>query len=360
MNQKYYLIINQFNYKSIMKKVLFMALAAIGFASCSNEETMPVDNSSTKSVTVSIANIAQKTRSFEPSIANQDAAQLNTFTIFFVTDDGQFREGYALDDPKHEGEPVGRTFTIETDGNIPDIPTYHYIDPAVTKVIVVGNPTWDIEDKEAEPKNESTLKDITVSIDAQQDETNFLLIGEADLVKTGGEQTPATPPHTNVFKADVSITPLVSRPELGAFEYLATDGEWGYESLTVKHIALNNYYTTTKYDASVDGFTTEELTPSTVWPWIEGLKAATAWHNDAVTNVELQGADDLNKWIYTDQEGEIKNLYAYDVLPGATPQIVVTLVGTKADGTEANLYLMTSKLKDGSNNDVTLQAWLHL
>ena len=163
-----------------VRNFFLMALAAsMALVSCDKSENdlAPADTS-TKSVTVKLANVKApvKVRSTQPAVQDGTKAKLNTFTIFFVDANGKFYEGYEANDTKKEYTPVERKFTVETDGTIPTIPTYHYIDAKVTKVIVVGNPTWTTE-----PTDEQTLKNLTVEIGDQQDVDQLVLIGEDEL-----------------------------------------------------------------------------------------------------------------------------------------------------------------------------------
>lgn len=322
------------------KTFFFAAIAAtMIFASCdenANEPGAPDQDMQPKSVTVKLANVKSPVpgRSTQAPVQNGSAAQLNTFTIFFVDGSGNFYEGYAADDVEKTGTPLTRTYT-STDA----IPTFHYIDASVTKVIVVGNPTW-----QTEPANESALDAMTVAIASQQDVTNLVLVGKQPLSKKEGNEKDDVDGHTNVYEAKVSIVPLVARLEVGAFRYNLEDGkaERLYTSLSLNKLAINNYYGTCAYDNTVSDEVTPEITNATVWTYLNELQAG--WFNDGITDITLN-AD--NQYVNDKDFGAESSdqVFAYNVFAGdRIPQLILGMSGTTADVATAALYLATKGL----------------
>lgn len=326
-----------------VKNFFLMALAAsMALVSCdkSENDVVPADTS-TKSVTVKLANVKApvKVRSTQPAVQDGTTAKLSKFVIFFVDANGSMEyEGYEASDTKKEGTPVKREFEVGDDGTIPTIPTYHYISAAVTKVIVVGNPTW-----ETAPTTEEALKEITVEIEDQQDVDELVLIGEDDLTKRTPENE-NIPGHTNAYLANVDLLPLVSRLEIAAFRYELKPGaeERDYASMALNHLAINNYNGTCTYGKTASDLQSATIDNETVWPFLENLTAA--WHNDNSMNINLNATTTPQYTNDVDVDGEGVNVYAYNVFAGTVPQLVLGMVGTKADNTTAPLYLVTSGL----------------
>lgn len=323
-----------------VRNFFLMALAAsMALVSCDKSENdlAPADTS-TKSVTVKLANVQApvKVRSTQPAVQDDTKAKLNTFTIFFVDANGNFYEGYEASDTKKENDPVDRTFTVGTDGTIPTIPTYHYIDAKVTKVIVVGNPKWTTE-----PTNEKALKDLTVEIEDQQNVDQLVLIGE-DPLKTNTAEKEGVDGHTNAYIANVNLLPLVARLEVGAFFYAKVDDatEREYASMLLNHLAINNYNGTCTYGKTPSDLQNAPINEETAWPFLENLDAA--WHNDNNMNITLD-VTTTPEYTY-DVDVANTNVFAYNVFAGTVPQLILSMTGTKADNTTAPLYLATSGL----------------
>lgn len=326
-----------------VRNFFLMALAAsMALVSCDKSENdlAPADTS-TKSVTVKLANVKApvKVRSTQPAVQDGTTAKLSKFVIFFVDANGNMDyEGYEASDTKKENDPVTREFEVGADGTIPTIPTYHYISAAVTKVIVVGNPTW-----ETAPTTEEALKEITVEIEDQQDVDDLVLIGEDDLTARIPENENVDG-HTNAYLANVDLLPLVARLEIAAFHYAKVDEatERDYASMALNHLAINNYNGTCTYGKTASDLQTATINDETVWPFLENLTAA--WHNDNNMNITLDATTTPEYINDVDVDGEGVNVYAYNVFAGTAPQLVLGMVGTKADNTTAPLYLATRSL----------------
>lgn len=328
-----------------VRNFFLMALAAsMALVSCDKSENdLASADTSTKSVTVKLANVKApvKVRSTQPAVQDGTTAKLSKFVIFFVDANGSMEyEGYEASDTKKEKDPVTREFTVGDDGTIPTIPTYHYISADVTKVIVVGNPTWTTA-----PTTEEALKEITVEIEDQQNVDNLVLIGDDELTLRVPENENVEG-HTNAYLAEVNLLPLVARLEVAAFRYELQDGktERDYASMALNHLAINNYNGTCTYGKTVSDLQgTTTIDDETVWPFLENL-TADAWHNDNNMNINLNATTTPEYTNDVDVDGEGVTVYAYNVFAGTAPQLVLGMVGTKADNTTAPLYLATRSL----------------
>lgn len=325
-----------------VRSFLLTALAAsMTFVACDNNdnEMGQLDNTP-KSVTIKLANLQKNvtSRSLNENVTSE-AAKLNNFTIFFVDGTGKFHEGYAAAD-------VTKDTPLKRDYNAGDnIPTFHYLDASVTKVIVVGNPTWA---EDAEPENERKLKELTAEVGTLQNVENLVLVGEEPLTRNTQGENEKVPGHTEAYKADVSILPLIARLEISAFEYSEdTDGQRDYTKIAINQVAVNNYYGTTTFENTNSDLVNATIDKATIWPYLENL--GDGWFNDQLTEaIEL---DNTNQYKH-DMLAEVTtaNVFAYNVPAGtAVPQVIVRLTGTKADNETAPLYLATKNLNGAEN-----------
>lgn len=323
-----------------VKSFLLTALvASMTFVACDNNdnEMGQLDNTP-KSVTIKLANLQKNvtSRSLDENVTSE-AAQLNNFTIFFVDGAGNFHEGYAADDVT-KNTPLNRDFNADD-----EIPTFHYLNASVTKVIVVGNRTWT---ENAKPANETALKALTAAVANLQNVKSLVLVGEQNLIKNTQENE-NVPGHTEAYKADVSILPLIARLEISAFEYSKdTDGERDYDAIAINQVAVNNYYGTTTFANINSDLVNATIDKATIWPYLENL--GVGWFNDNLVDpIELNNTNQYKHNMLA--EGTTADVFAYNVPAGTTvPQVIVRLTGTK-ESKKTPLYLATSNL-NGANN----------
>ena len=316
-----------------VKSFLLTALvASMTFVACDNNdnEMGQLDNTP-KSVTIKLANLQKDvtSRSLDENVTS-GAAQLNNFTIFFVDGAGNFHDGYGATD-------VTKNTPLDRDFNAGDnIPT-------VTKVIVVGNRTWE---ENAEPTDETALKALTAAVANLQNVDCLVLVGEQNLVKSTQENE-NVPGHTEAYKAEVSILPLIARLEISAFEYSEdTDGQRDYDEIAINQVAVNNYYGTTTFANTNSGLVNATINKATIWPYLENL--ADGWFNDELTDaIELNNTNQYKHDMLA--EATTANVFAYNVPAGTTvPQVIVRLTGKK-ESKETPLYLATRDLKGADN-----------
>ena len=326
------------------KSFLLTALvASMTFVACDNNdnEMGQLDNTP-KSVTIKLANLQKNvtSRSLDENVTS-NAAQLNNFTIFFVDGAGNFHDGYAATDVTKD-VPLDRDFNAGD-----DIPTFHYLDASVTKVIVVGNPTWA---EDAEPTDETALKALTAAVANLQNVEDLVLVGEENLVKNTQENE-NVPGHTEAYKAEVSILPLIARLEISAFEYLEdTDGGRDYDKIAINQVAVNNYYGTTTFANANSDLVNATIDKTTIWPYLENL--GTGWFNDELADaIKLDNTNQYKHDMLAEvtTENPTANVFAYNVPAGiAVPQVIVRLTGTK-ETKETPLYLATRTLNGADN-----------
>ena len=322
--------------------------ASMVLASCDKNESdinAPTDKSP-KSVTIKLANLQKNvtSRSLNGNVTSE-AAKLNNFTIFFVDGTGKFYEGYAAEDATKD-TPLKRNYNAGE-----EIPTFHYLDASVTKVIVVGNPTWA---ENAEPGNETVLEELTAAVADQQNVESLVLVGEGPLTRNTQGENEKVSGHTEAYKADVSILPLIARLEISAFEYSEdTDGDRDYTEIAISQVAVNNYYGTTTFANLTGSLVNQTIDEATIWPYLENLGAG--WFNDKLTEGDVITLNATNEYKHdmlagVTTDNPTANVFAYNVPAGtAVPQVIVRLTGTKADNGTTPLYLATKNLLGAEN-----------
>lgn len=296
-----------------------------------------------KRVTVKLPNLAPApgTRAVGDAMQNGSQVALTDFKVFFLD-----AEGALIDVPQYNGQEQQVYFSSDDDTwegiavSGKDL-TFHFLPYQTAKVVVVGN-QGDIDYETLADKTED------VPNDSETGHPTYTLYGEDELTEGGA---PDSESHENVYQASVTLEPRVSRFEIYGFEYeLAEDPATNkYTSVKLDKIALNHYYT--KYDI-VTKIPDEEskvfnnLDESTLWSWVESAKApwadelssttaltltpgqSKAPNGDAVAANNGEGAEDIITYGLAHVADKANN-----------PELLLTLHGTTADGTEEPIYL---------------------
>ena len=264
-----------------VKNLVLMALVAtMGLVSCSKDEhedgvktdTMP------KSVTIKLPNIQKTVKSRATGDAMKGGSQvaLENFKVFFVDAAGNLQTV-----PQYENQDQQVYFSktdsewAEIGENGKDI-TYHFLPAATSKVVVVGN-IGDVE--------YSTIATRVDHIpnDNGSGHPTYPLYGEDELEekKLDGSEI-----HDNVYTANVTLEPRVSRFEIYGFQYTQEGDVPKYTSVKLQKIALNNYYTQSDFVSKLpveDTKVFETIDHTEVWGWIEDRSAP--WADEL--NLEL-------------------------------------------------------------------------
>lgn len=324
-----------------------MALAAsMTLVACDkNENEMggPTDMQP-KRVTVKLPNLAPApgTRAVGDAMLNGSQVELTDFKVFFLD-----ASGAPITVPQYNGQDQQVYFSsdddtweeIATSGK--DL-TFHFLPYQTAKVVVVGN-QGNIEYATLANKTEDVLND------TENGHPKYTLYGEDELTEGGA---PDNESHENVYQASVNLEPRVSRFEIYGFEYeLAEEPATNkYTSVKLDKIALNNYYT--KYDfvtktPSETGKVFDNPDKNTLWSWVENAVAPWA---DVLSAEETEltltpgqpKAPDGGVVAADNGEGA-ENIITYGLAHVAdkanNPELLLTLHGTTADGTEEPIYL---------------------
>lgn len=329
------------------KLLALTALAAsMALVSCNKENGAP-DLGSPKSVTINLANVVPATRAAGTPIADNTQVALTDFQVLF-TDGTHLYQGHDVD-----GEPADHYFAnLEEFQASERDQVFHFLPAEVNQVIVVGNIGREIEVEDGVTTLASIVE--TLNIGEQQDAYDLYLYGEDDLTSASGTDDAGHP----LYKADVTLSPRVSRIEVASFTYnvSASDGTRKYQSITVNQIMLNNYYPQANSQ-------TGAVSGTLVRPAVDvnehtafGLMndAAADWSNDKFVSGETLAPEVLDAaGSYTSSYSADRPVYhffpnASDVATTNCPQLIVNLVAN--DGTnEIPFYLATK----GFNPDVT-------
>ena len=311
-----------------MKK-LFMAIAVVAMmaTSCVKEEA-PINGVTApqKRVTFSLENVIS-TRGVDGMIAESTRVMLKDCQVFFVGADGSLYTGKTLDgsaDAEHYFASAPTTAL-----------QFHFLPAAVEKVVVVGNYGSQIN-----PANLSEIKALATTAEAQQNDENLLVYGEAALVATTDDG------HGNTYKAEVSVKPLVARIEVGGFICNFSNPAL-YDQVDITMMALNNYYADATLEGLVSNYTSTAITNSSVYPFFNSTTAP-AYTKDVVNGVSLTPAA-------PSVDFAADSYLVYHTFAGDIPQLVVRITGIKG-GVETPLYLATTAFYDGSNKITEFEA----
>lgn len=323
-----------------------MALAAsMTLVACDkNENEMggPTDMQP-KRVTVKLPNLAPApgTRAVGDAMQNGSQVELTDFKVFFLD-----ASGALITVPQYNGQDQQVYFSSDDEtwreitASGKDL-TFHFLPYQTAKVVVVGN-QGNIEYATLANKTED------VPNDSETEHPTYTLYGEDELTEGGA---PDNESHENVYQASVNLEPRVSRFEIYGFEYEQAQAPATnkYTSVKLDKIALNRYYT--KYDfvtkiPDEESKVFDNLDESTLWSWVESAKVPWADELSSTTALTLtpgqSKAPDGGAVAANNGEGA-ENIITYGLAHVAdkanNPELLLTLHGTTADGTEEPIYL---------------------
>ena len=294
--------------------------------SCVNNDNLPGVTGPQKSVTFSLENVVS-VRSVDGMIANSARVVLNDCQVFFVGSDGSLYTGKNLDGTAEEIH----YFTSAPTSAV----QYHFLPAAVEKVVVVGN-----YGSELAPANLDAIKALAATAEAQQNDENLLVYGEAALVATTDDG------HGNTYKAEVSVKPLVARIEIGGF-VCGFSNPALYEQVDVTMVALNNYYADATLAGVVSNYTSTTIDNQSAYPFFNSTTAP-AYTKDVVSNVSLTPAA-------PSVDFGTDSYLVYHTFAGNVPQLAVRITGHNGS-VESPLYLATKAFYDGSNKITEFEA----
>ncbi len=320
-----------------MKKLMLSAFVAVlALASCNKEDATPVNNR-LRSVEVSIGNKIITKGLAGDKIKDKNAVQVNNIKIY-LTD---ANETTVYDAFNADGKTAAKTYFTSAELADGATATFHYVDPKCTRVIAVAN-VGDI--------NLAAAKSTTLAIENQQDQKTLALYAFDDLEASGSQHV--TPPHdaingvekvTDVYIADLNLTPRISRFEVDGFNVIFNSTTPKYQKIEIKQLAFQNYFPTTDLATGTESGTVvrpiaDFTKQAAVYTWLNN--SGTGWFRDAITLDEITPAA---------SKQNLTNPLAYHMFScGTVPEMVIQL---EADGQPA--YIYTDKFIGEDNNAIT-------
>lgn len=334
-----------------MKKILLAcvaAIAALALSSCDKQETTVADH--LKTVTISITNL-NGTRSMSAPIADETQVAVSNLQVFFT-------DGTYLYNGKTTDNVTTQHYFTTTTGLSQTI--FHFLPGQVTKALVVANLGQEFTVADDNTTTLASLEE-TLAIADEQNAASLYLYGEdlLDTFTTNDE-------HGQVYEADITIYPRVSRFEIVAFTYNQVDETTPrkYTTITVDQIAFNNYYN--QADAFTGAVVTTgdapktdvEITTTSVYNYFSsllnpGTQLPLGWNTDLPA--ALLNADGNYTLSYGTNDCPSYHFFPLGVAQtGGTPELVVKLTATTvADATTTTtpLYLVTSGFDPAITSD---------
>ena len=332
----------------LTKLMLSASVAALALVSCNKMDSTPEVAKRLKTVEVSIGNIALTKALAGDKIENGDAVLVKDFQIFLTDAAGNSYEAKVAD-----GSAAAQTYWSTVDLAAGAInAAFHYVDPNCTKVVAVANVGKQLTF--AEYKSLAALE-----VGNQQDQKAIALYDEKNLVVANKQHTDAAANGTtyvsDVYKADLVLTPRISRFEVDGFT-VKFNAEPKYDEIKITQLAIQNYYPTTSLVTGAESGTlvnhVANLTnQADVYAWLDATPAE-VWYRDYfdLTITPAAATKDTPKPL------------AYHVFSSdATPVMIIKLLADnqpaylyskgfyKADGTpvttfeEGKIYRMSAK-----------------
>ena len=261
--------------------MLSASIAVLALASCNKQDTTPQVANRLKTVEISLENFTLTKAEAGAKIESGDAVQVNDFKIF-LTD----ASGNEYDAKVANGSEPAKTYWSKTDlaSGLPiDDASFHYVDPNCTKVIAVANLGDDLT--YAQYKQLANLK-----IEDQQKQESLVLFDEANLVAAGTQHNDTNVNGTtyvaDVYKADLVLTPRVSRFEVDGFTVKFDKTSPKYNEIKISQIAFQNYYPETSVVTGVEAgnlvnHIADLTNQSAVYTWLDTPQDPQPWYRDA-------------------------------------------------------------------------------
>lgn len=308
--------------------MLSASIAAIALVSCNKQDTTP-ESKRLRSVDISIDNIVITKAAAGDKINAGDAVVVNDFQIFLTDASGNEYTGKVKD-----GSAAAQSYWTAADLSEAISAEFHYVDPNCTKVVAVANMGKELTFAEYKALT-------TINIDEQQNSQNLVLYDAKDLVATGNQHSDPNVDGTtyvaDIYKADLVMTPRVSRFEVDGFTVKFND-EPKYQEINITQIAFQNYYpTTTVFEGAEDGepviYMQNLANQAEVYNWLDTpVEGEVPWYRDyfdvtitpAAPTADIKDADGNNAPL-------AYHIFSCDLVP-------VMVIKLTADGQPAYLY----------------------
>ena len=332
----------------LTKLMLSASVAALALVSCNKMDTTPEVANRLKSVEVSLENVALTKGLAGNKIEAGDAVAIKDFQIF-LTD----ASGNSYDAKVADGSAAAQSYWSTADlANGPISASFHYVDPNCTKVVAVANIGKELTF--AEYKALAALQ-----VGNQQDQATLALYDEKNLVAANEKHNDTNANGTvyvaDVYKADLVLTPRVSRFEVDGFtvKFNATPK---YNEIKVTQLALQNYYPATSLVTGVESgdlvnHVANLTNQAQVYSWLD-TPADAVWYRDYfdITMTPSAATKDTPKPLaYHIFSSNVAPVMVIKLLADGQPAYLYSKGFYKADGTpvttfeEGKIYRMSAK-----------------
>lgn len=332
-------------------KFLVIVFIAFGVYACSNNEDNPdVNSKKTKTVTLRLDGISSTV--ITKSVSSKSTASvINLKDVTVLLTDGTNIYGKKVfSNPSTDFSSIINPST----GYV-----FHMLDPAINKVIIVGNTAGVTIDY----TNVATVKSSLIKAADEQDKDNVTLYGENILTAS----TEVSPPHTentDYFTTTVNLSPIVSRIEIGKIQ--CSDLGAVYSSFKLSGIGLVDIYqqinlglTNLSEKLSIytgTGSLGKIYMPGLASPPVGGYEfgnaAAISWAYDAISPAASFTSSSSTYYA----EGDNTKVFAYNFIPvaGTFPNIKMRLSDvTRADLSPTTFSYVSTKSFTGTGFDNT-------
>ena len=260
----------------LTKLMLSASVAALALVSCNKMDTTPEVAKRLKSVEVSLENVAVTKGLAGDKIEAGDAVAIKDFQLFLTDASGNEYNAKVAD-----GSADAQTYWSTADlANGPISASFHYVDPNCTKVVAVANVGKKLSF--AEYKALAALQ-----VGNQQDQATLALYDEKNLVTANKQHNDTNANGTvyvaDVYKADLVLTPRVSRFEVDGFT-VKFNTTPKYNEIKVTQLAIQNYYPATSLVTGVESGDLVNHMPNLtnqaqVYTWLD-TPADAVWYRD--------------------------------------------------------------------------------
>lgn len=329
--------------------------AAVALVACNKVETDVPENTSLKTVKLSLENVILTKGTAGEKISAGDPVKVNNFKII-LTNSTYSQEFTAYD--LSGKNPAVFYFTEETLAADPKDYEFHFVSHECTRVIAVAN------------MGDVTLQDIKnfkEVVANQQDQTKLVLWADAVLESTGATHTVTdhtgneTGQYTEVFEADIVLKPTISRFEVDGFVVNFSDTP-KFNKIEVLDIAFDHYYPEMIFSSASNAFravasgnhikaVTDYDNQSEVFTWLN-TAATKGWYRDSFeTGKVVMTPDDPATADVFENRADIPSddpgALAYHFFAGdVVPTMVIKVL---ADGNPAYVYTNSYISKQNGN-----------
>lgn len=319
----------------ITKLMLSAAVAALALVSCNKQDTTPTTNR-LKTVEIAIDNAVITKGLAGDKISQGQAVQVNDFQVFLTDASGKIEFEAMVADGSAPAQKYWDAEDLK-DGALSA--QFHYVDPNCTKVIAIANLGKDITFDEF-------LALEALNVDAQQDQKTLILYDEQTLQAAGTQHNDKNVNGTtyvaDVYKADLVLTPRVSRFEVDGFTVKFDSENPKYQEIKISQLAFQNYYpltsaTTGEESGDLVNHIADLTNQGEVYSWLDDPAKPEVWYRDyfdLTITPESPKADTPEPLAY--------HMFSCN----ETPVLVIKLL---ADGQPAFLYSKGFFKMDGEN-----------